>query len=309
MAELRYSELKFEGHTYTEQWKIDEILIKNKFNWMVNAEIKNARLEIFENTLVWNAGIWYNGSWYFGVWRDGEWRYGTWQNGVWYNGVWRDGTFKSGIIYKGKFFKGTIESGEIRGGQFIDMKIDPKVVEYTEDEYQIKKEKEQQAVQQAAVATTQPAPVPTNPDTVKVHSTPPAGQQPVSAQPKIQQEKLIIKFENFLYEAVKNPRRNYKIGDYVVLKEDGDDSEGSLIKSWFISDYTNKLKYHKVLKINCLIDKKLNSNDYIAGAYTVHGDYSWIFVNDDDIKRRATPEEILNFDKKREYSRKKAFGK
>lgn len=183
MAELRYTELKHEGQTYTEQWKIDEILIKNKFNWMVNAEIKNARLEIFENTLVWNAGIWYNGSWYFGVWRDGEWRYGTWQNGVWYNGIWRDGTFKSGIIYKGKFFKGKIESGEIRGGQFINMEIDPKVVEYTDDEYQVKKEEEQKEVQ-TATATAQP----TNPDQVKVHSTQPPAQQ-ISAQPKIQQEK------------------------------------------------------------------------------------------------------------------------
>lgn len=196
MAEQRYSELKFEGKTYTEQWKIDEILIKNKFNWIVNAEIKNARLEIFENTLVWNAGIWYNGSWYFGVWRDGEWRYGTWQNGVWYNGVWRDGTFKSGIIYKGKFFKGKIESGEIRGGQFIDTQIDPKVVEYTGDEYQVKKEEEQKAVQQATIATAQPT---TAEQPVKVHSTPPANQQ-ISTQPKIQQEKLkIIKtFEKFI---------------------------------------------------------------------------------------------------------------
>ena len=183
MADLRYTELKFEGKIYNEQWKIDEILIKNKFNWMVNAEIKNARLEIFENTLVWNAGIWYNGSWYFGVWRDGEWKYGTWQNGVWYNGVWRDGTFKSGIIYKGKFFKGKIENGEIRGGQFINMEIDPKVVEYTDDEYQVKKEDEQKKVQ-SATATAQP----TNPDQVKVHSTQPPSQQ-VSAQPKIQQEK------------------------------------------------------------------------------------------------------------------------
>ena len=58
---LRYIELKYNGETYTEQWKIDEILIKNKFNWMVNAEIANARLEIFQDTLVWNAGIWYNG--------------------------------------------------------------------------------------------------------------------------------------------------------------------------------------------------------------------------------------------------------
>lgn len=218
MSESRYSELKYNGQTYTEQWKIDEILIKNKFNWIVNAEIKNARLEIFEDTLVWNAGIWYNGSWYFGVWRDGEWRYGIWQNGVWYNGVWRDGTFKSGIIYKGKFFKGTIESGEIRGGQFIDIKIDPKVVEYTGDEYQVKKEEEQKAVQQAT-AVAQPT---TTSQPVKVHSTPPANQQ-VPEQPKIQQEKI-----NYNMKKIKTFGKFLEsVGDYEdsFVKVNLDDSE------------------------------------------------------------------------------------
>ena len=205
---MRYSELKYEGETYTEQWKIDEILIKNKFNWMVNAEIKNARLEIFEDTLVWNAGIWYNGDWFFGVWRDGEWRYGNWQNGVWYNGVWRNGTFKSGIIYKGKFFKGKIEGGEIRGGQFIDCEISPTVVEYTGDEYQAKKETEQKQAQQVTAQATAPAQPPANPDKVVFHSSTPAAQQPV-AQPKIQQEKInynnmkrIKTFEAFANESV-----------------------------------------------------------------------------------------------------------
>ena len=185
MSNLRYSELKYDGQIYTEQWKIDEILIKNKFNWMVNAEIKNARLEIFQDTLVWNAGIWYNGDWNFGVWRDGEWRYGNWKNGVWYNGTWRDGTFKSGIIYKGIFFKGKIESGEIRGGQFIDIQIDPKVIEYTGDEYQTKKEEEQKPPEQvptAVVQSTKPV------GQVRVSGTKPANEQPV-AQPSIQQEK------------------------------------------------------------------------------------------------------------------------
>jgi len=172
--ELRYSELKYNGEIFTEQWKIDEILIDNKFNWMVNAEIKNARLEIFQNTLVWNAGIWYNGDWYFGVWRDGEWRYGNWQNGVWYNGVWRNGTFKSGIIYKGNFFKGKIDGGEIRGGNFIDVEISPNVVEYTGEEYQVKKQEEQsQSNTQVVTAQAQPntQAQPNAPDKVKVHSS------------------------------------------------------------------------------------------------------------------------------------------
>lgn len=199
MSEIRYSELKYDGKIYTEQWKIDEILIDNKFNWMVDAEIKNARLEIFQDTLVWNAGIWYNGNWYFGVWRDGEWRYGTWQNGVFYNGVWRNGTFKSGIIFNGKFFKGKIESGEIRGGQFIDTEISPNVKEYTGDEFAA----QQQEQQKTAVAQAQPEQP--NQNKVRVHFTSPT--QEIESQPKIQKEKKEYKnmkriktFETFLTE-------------------------------------------------------------------------------------------------------------
>lgn len=192
MSDNRYSELKYDGQTYTEQWKIDEILIKNKFNWMVNAEIKNARLEIFQDTLVWNAGIWYNGDWYFGVWRDGEWRYGTWQNGVFYNGIWRNGTFKSGIIYNGKFFRGKMISGEIRGGQFVDFEIAPAVVEFTDDEFQAKQE--EQTIQQNQT-NIQPT---TDPNQVKVRSSQPAGEV-IYTQPKIQQESMkhLKKFESF----------------------------------------------------------------------------------------------------------------
>jgi hypothetical protein len=225
MSELRYIELKYEGETFTEQWKIDEILIKNKFNWMVNAEIKNARLEIFEDTLVWNAGIWYNGDWYFGVWRDGEWRYGNWQNGVWYNGVWRNGTFKSGIIYKGNFFKGKIEGGEIRGGQFIDIEISPNVIEYTGDEYQVKKETQQKQVQsQQAQVTT-----PTNqvdPNKVVFHSSTPAAQQPI-AQPKIQKE-------NYNMKKIKNIKNNHnnKMKRIKTFEEFSNESVGDLEDSF-----------------------------------------------------------------------------
>ncbi len=194
--ELRYSELKFNGEIFTEQWKIDEILIDNKFNWMVNAEIKNARLEIFQDTLVWNAGIWYNGDWYFGVWRDGEWKYGNWQNGVWYNGVWRDGIFKSGIIYKGNFFKGKIEAGEIRGGNFIDVEISPNVIEFTGDEYQVKKQEEQETAQQKA-PTAQAQPNTQAVDTVKVHGSQPEVSQPI--QPK-KESRNIKTFGSFITE-------------------------------------------------------------------------------------------------------------
>lgn len=204
MNEYRYSELKYNGQTYTEQWKIDEILIKNKFNWLVNAEIKNARLEIYQDTMVWNSGIWYNGDWYFGVWRDGEWRYGNWQNGVWYNGTWRNGIFKSGIIFNGKFFKGKMEGGEIRGGQFIDIDISKNVVEYTENEYQFKQEEEIKAKEEYDKQNE-----PQQPGEVKVHSILPNSQENnISIKPKIQQEKInynmknIKSFESFIRESV-----------------------------------------------------------------------------------------------------------
>ncbi len=137
---MRYNELKFDGKIYTEQWKIDEILIDKGFKWVVNSEIENARLEILKDTLIWNAGIWYNGTWEFGVFRDGEWKYGTWEGGVWYNGKWKDGTFKSGIIYNGIFIKGKILGGEIRGGKFVDCEISSKVTEYVEGEKEEEKE-------------------------------------------------------------------------------------------------------------------------------------------------------------------------
>lgn len=148
---MKYNELKFDGKIYSEQYKIDEILIDQGFKWMVNAEIENARLEILKGTLIWNAGIWYNGNWEFGVFRDGEWKYGTWENGVWYNGKWKDGTFKSGIIERGIFVKGKILGGEIRGGKFIDCEIGPRVKEYVEGE----KEQEKQELQAPVIEPVQ----------------------------------------------------------------------------------------------------------------------------------------------------------
>jgi hypothetical protein len=123
----RYKELKYQGQKITEAYKIDKILIDNKFNWLLDAEIKNARIEIYKNTLVWNAGTWMNGVWEYGVVRDIYWLYGTWKNGVWYNGHWMNGKFESGIIFNGKFINGEILGGEIRGGEFLKCNISNKV--------------------------------------------------------------------------------------------------------------------------------------------------------------------------------------
>lgn len=119
----RYKELKYNGIKYYKEFEIDNILIENNLNWVLDAEIKNTRLEIINKTLVWNAGIWYNGIWEYGVFRSGQWSAGTWKNGVWYNGIWKTGTFENGIIYKGEFINGDIIKGIIRGGNFHEINI------------------------------------------------------------------------------------------------------------------------------------------------------------------------------------------
>lgn len=120
---MRYKELKYDGKIYTKKYEIDEILIKNGFNWFIDAEVENVRIEIMKETLILNAGIWYNGVWEYGVIRDVDWRAGTFKNGVIYNGTFKKITVEKGIIFNGKFLKGEILFADIRGGDFIDVNI------------------------------------------------------------------------------------------------------------------------------------------------------------------------------------------
>lgn len=109
----KYKELIYKGQIYTEKYQIEEILIKEKLSWFIDAETSNARIEILDKILIFNGGTWYTGVWYFGAWRGGEWKFGSWENGVWFNGNWQDGIFKKGIIFNGTFFQ----------GQFLDVKL------------------------------------------------------------------------------------------------------------------------------------------------------------------------------------------
>ena len=145
----RYKELKHDGKIYTETYQIDKILIDNNFNWFLDCEVENVRLEIQFETLIFNSGVFFNGTWYYGVFRDGEWKSGTWNNGVWYNGVWRNGTFESGLIFDGRFFNGKILKGTIRGGEFHGITIDKEVVR--EDNYKPEKDEEAQPVEPTSV--------------------------------------------------------------------------------------------------------------------------------------------------------------
>lgn len=109
----KYKELLYKGQTYTEKYQIEEILVKEKLSWFIDAETLNARIEILDSVLIFNGGTWYTGVWYFGAWRGGEWKFGSWEDGVWFNGTWQDGIFKSGIIFNGTFFQ----------GQFLNVKL------------------------------------------------------------------------------------------------------------------------------------------------------------------------------------------
>lgn len=111
---MRYKELLYQGKIYTDKYKIDDILTKHKFTWVLDAELENAKLEIMKDTLIFNSGIWYSGNWLFGVVRGGEFRYVIWENGVFFNGVFWDGIFKSGLIYNGTFYKGKFLGGEVK---------------------------------------------------------------------------------------------------------------------------------------------------------------------------------------------------
>ena len=69
---MRYLELLFEGKTYTSESKIDQILDQNDFNWLIDAEIENSKLEIKKNTLIWHEGTFYSGDWNYGIFKDGK---------------------------------------------------------------------------------------------------------------------------------------------------------------------------------------------------------------------------------------------
>jgi len=130
----RYKELKYNNKVFTEQSEIKEILFKEGFQWFLDCEMEDVRIEISKKHLIFNSGTFFNGTWKYGVFRDGVWKYGTWEGGVWWNGKWYDGIWKSGHIYDGKFYHGKIESGKIFGGEFYNIEISKDVIKVEKKE-------------------------------------------------------------------------------------------------------------------------------------------------------------------------------
>lgn len=63
-------------------------LLKIRYNWFLNASVKNCIIGEDSNGLVW----------YSGEWICGEWETGTWLSGIWHDGTWKNGKFYSYLI-------------------------------------------------------------------------------------------------------------------------------------------------------------------------------------------------------------------
>jgi hypothetical protein len=65
-------------------------LLKVRYNWILNASIKNAVLGLDDYGLVW----------YSGEWICGEWEDGTWYSGIFHDGIWKKGRWYSYLLDK-----------------------------------------------------------------------------------------------------------------------------------------------------------------------------------------------------------------
>jgi len=99
--------------------------VKIKYNWLLNATVKNCIVGEDDYGLVWYSGEWVCGEWVDGTWYSGIWHDGIWKNGKWYSylidkamvisnrfvildkyytysefrsGIWKQGDFYDGIF-------------------------------------------------------------------------------------------------------------------------------------------------------------------------------------------------------------------
>ena len=79
--------------------KISEI--KNAPQWLLDADTKDADVDIIDGVVIWHSGTWKSGIWCSGVWKRGVWKRGIWQRGTWQNGVWEGGVWKRGVWESG----------------------------------------------------------------------------------------------------------------------------------------------------------------------------------------------------------------
>ena len=123
---------------------LDEITIK--YQWILEAEIRNAIIGKDTNGIVWYSGIWDTGRWFGGTWISGTWKSGDWYGGIWNSknieisatsikiddkninndqsiwlgGRWYDGTWNGGKWNNGRWYGGTFNQGKWYRGIWND---------------------------------------------------------------------------------------------------------------------------------------------------------------------------------------------
>lgn len=88
-------ELNYKGKIYKNINEINKILTQEKFYWLIDSEVENAKIEIQNQTLIWNDGIYMSGNWIYGIFKNGLF-YGNWKNGI-FEGGYFNGNWQSGI--------------------------------------------------------------------------------------------------------------------------------------------------------------------------------------------------------------------
>lgn len=91
-------ELKIAEKIYTSKNQIYKILKEYKLYWLIDSEVKDAKIKIYKDTVIWNEGTFISGNWHYGIFKNGEF-YGKWLNGIFVNGTFK-GTWESGINLK-----------------------------------------------------------------------------------------------------------------------------------------------------------------------------------------------------------------
>jgi hypothetical protein len=84
--------------------------LKIKYNWFLNASVKNCIIGEDSYGLVWYSG---------------EWICGEWENGTWYSGIWHDGFWKNG-----KFYSYLLDLVMVMSKKFVILEEDKKYSEF-----------------------------------------------------------------------------------------------------------------------------------------------------------------------------------
>ena len=121
----RILELKYNNKVYTFMPQIEEILIKEKLNWILDCEIDKCKFSINNKVLIFESGVFYSGRIKFIIFNSGQIKSGILENGIINNGLFSNLTINNGLIKFGKFHNCKIENGKIENGEFYNCNILP----------------------------------------------------------------------------------------------------------------------------------------------------------------------------------------